>query len=91
MTKEELTEALLLKTNLTRENMQSYYSLFAARILRDILKGLIVNLGNFGKFYSARRAAKRIFNRHTRTFVISPARKIAKFAPHERLRQRVGG
>ena len=90
MTKEELTEALLLKTGIPRDKMDWMYSAFAGWILRKLFRGQQVKLGNFGTFYARKRAARRFYNRHTDTFFLSHTRTIAKFRPHQRLRDFIG-
>ena len=89
MNKEELTKAMVAKTNMHKKDCEDALQAFQDIVMEELAKGEKVSLFGFGTFEVADRAARIGRNPHDGTEIQIPASKSPKFKPGKLLKDAV--
>jgi len=89
MNKAELVEEVSGKVGITKKEADNVVSAITETITDALAREEKVTLVGFGTFQVMQRKARRGINPQTRESIQIPAKKVAKFKPGKRLREKV--
>jgi len=89
MNKKELIEAIRNDLQLTVRETERFINSFVEQISKELEDGGEVRLVDFGTFKAVEKAARKGINPKTMKEIKIPAKKMPKFSPGKKLKERV--
>jgi len=91
MNKKELIEVIRQDSQLTVRETERFINSFMEQVTQQLEEGGEVRLVGFGTFKTVEKAARKGINPQTKKEIKIPAKKMPKFTPGKKLKERVNG